>query len=169
MSSIQLLAKRNDFSRRHNKYYLEREDLDYGEIPEDFEALLNELDLNMVSLDELLKLSDFVTLHCDLNPSSNHLINKQALKKMKKNAVLLNLARGQVVDEKALIRALKKDEFAGAALDVFEQEPLDVNSPLNEMNNVMLAPHNCNSSPRAWEAVHWSTVHQLLSALKAAS
>tara|TARA_B100001142_G_scaffold278372_1_gene288415 strand:- start:823 stop:1764 length:942 start_codon:yes stop_codon:yes gene_type:complete len=131
--------------------------------------LINELDLNMVSLDELLKLSDFVTLHCDLNPSSNHLINKQALKKMKKNAVLLNLARGPVVDEKALIRALKKDEIAGAALDVFEQEPLDVNSPLNEMNNVMLAPHNCNSSPRAWEAVHWSTVHQLLSALKAAS
>ncbi len=131
--------------------------------------LIKELGVDMVPLDELLKRSDFVTLHCDLNPSSNHLISTQALKKMKKNAVLLNLARGPVVDEKALIQALMEDDIAGAALDVFEQEPLHAESPLKGMDNVMLAPHNCNSSQRAWEAVHWSTVHQLLAALKAAS
>jgi len=127
------------------------------------------LRLTMVSLDELLQRSDFVTVHCDLNPTSDHLISTDALKKMKNTAVLLNLARGPVVDERALIHALQTGEIAGAALDVFEHEPLPADSPLKAMDNVMLAPHNCNSSPRAWEAVHWSTVNQLLAALKAAS
>ena len=123
----------------------------------------------MVSLDELLERSDFVSLHCDLNSTSHHLIGTDALKKMKNSAVLLNLARGPIIDEKALIEGLRAGEIAGAALDVFEHEPLPADSPLKDMDNVMLAPHNCNSSPRAWEAVHWSTVNQLLAALKAAS
>ena len=130
---------------------------------------IKSLGVNMVSLDDLLERSDFVTLHCDLNPTSVHLINTEALKKMKKTAVLLNLARGPIIDEKALVNALQAGEIAGAALDVFEHEPLPAESPLKTMDNVMLAPHNCNSSPRAWEAVHWSTVNQLLAALKAAS
>jgi phosphoglycerate dehydrogenase-like enzyme len=133
--------------------------------PDRVEALA----VDMVSLDELLKRSDYVSLHCDLNPTSHHLIGRDALKAMKKNAVLLNLARGPVIDEKALIEGLRAGEIAGAALDVFELEPLHASSPLREMDNVMLAPHNCNSSPRAWEAVHWSTVNQLLAALKASS
>jgi len=133
--------------------------------PDRVEALA----VDMVSLDELLKRSDYVSLHCDLNPTSRHLIGRDALKAMKKNAVLLNLARGPVIDEKALIKGLRAGEIAGAALDVFELEPLHASSPLRDMDNVMLAPHNCNSSPRAWEAVHWSTVNQLLAALKAAS
>lgn len=127
------------------------------------------LGVDMVSLEELLKRSDFVSLHCDLNPTSHHLIGGDALKKMKKTAVLLNLARGPVVNEKELIEGLQAGEIAGAALDVFELEPLPASSPLRDMDNVMLAPHNCNSSPRAWEKVHWSTVKQLLDALKAAS
>jgi phosphoglycerate dehydrogenase-like enzyme len=127
------------------------------------------LGVDMVSFDELLERSDFVTLHCDLNPASHHLIGRDALEKMKKTAVLLNLSRGPVIDETALIEGLLAGEIAGAALDVFEHEPLPADSPLKRMDNVMLAPHNCNSSPRAWEAVHWSTVKQLLAALKAAS
>ncbi len=127
------------------------------------------LGVNMVPLDELLARSDFVTLHCDLNPTSDHLISRDALKKMKNTAVLLNLARGPVIDEKALVEGLLAGEIAGAALDVFEHEPLAADNPLKDMDNVMLAPHNCNSSPRAWKAVHWSTVKQLLAALKAAS
>ena len=128
-----------------------------------------ELGVNMVSLENLLQRSDFVTLHCDLNLTSNHLIGPKALKIMKNSAILLNLSRGPVVDEKALIESLQAGEIAGAALDVFEQEPLPADSPLIHMENVMLAPHNCNSSPGAWEAVHWSTINQLLAALKEAS
>jgi len=130
---------------------------------------INALGVDMVDLDYLLARSDFVTVHCDLNPTSDHLISIEALKKMKPTAVLLNLARGPVVDEKALINALQTGEIAGAALDVFQHEPLPADSPLKAMDNVMMAPHNCNSSPRAWEAVHWSTVNQLLAALKTAS
>ena len=129
--------------------------------------LIQTLGVEMVSLGELLEHSDFVTLHCDLNPTSHHLISSEAFRKMKNSAVLLNLARGPVVDELALITALQEGDIAGAALDVFEQEPLPKDSPLTGMDNVMLAPHNCNASPRAWEAVHWNTVEQLLAALKA--
>ena len=132
-------------------------------------GLIKALDVEMVNLDTLLAEADFVSVHCDLNPTSEHLISTDALKKMKSTAVLLNLARGPVVNEKALVAALQAGEIAGAALDVFEHEPLPADSPLKNMDNVMLAPHNCNSSPRAWNAVHWSTVNQLLAALKATS
>jgi D-3-phosphoglycerate dehydrogenase len=84
---------------------------------------------------------------------------------MKPNAVLINTARGPIVEEKALIEALQVKRLAGAALDVFELEPLPLDSPLLKMDNVMLAPHNSNSSPAAWERVHWSTIRNLLDGL----
>jgi phosphoglycerate dehydrogenase-like enzyme len=121
----------------------------------------------MVGLDELLERSDFVCVHCDLNPTSHHLMSADRFKRMKKTAVMLNLARGPLVDEKALIQALRSGEIAGAALDVFENEPLPKDSPLLKMDNVMVAPHNSNSSPQAWERIHWSTLKQLLDGLKA--
>jgi phosphoglycerate dehydrogenase-like enzyme len=70
-----------------------------------------------------------------------------------------------VVDEPALISALQSGSIAGAALDVFEVEPLPSESQLREFDNVMLAPHNSNSSPRAWERVHWNTIRNLLDGL----
>lgn len=127
------------------------------------------LGVEMVERDDLLARSDFVCLHCDLNPTSFHLMSTETLKKMKETAILINMARGPVVDEPALIAALQGGDIAGAALDVFEHEPLPADSPLKDMDNVMLAPHNSNSSPGAWHAVHWNTVNQLLDALKAAS
>jgi D-3-phosphoglycerate dehydrogenase len=84
---------------------------------------------------------------------------------MKPTSVLVNVARGQVVDEPALVEALENSIIAGAALDVFEIEPLPSNSPLLKMDNVMLAPHNSNSSPTAWERVHWRTIRNLLAGL----
>ena len=84
---------------------------------------------------------------------------------MKSTAVLINTARGPIVDEKALIHALEKGKIAGAALDVFEDEPLPKESPLRRMDNVLLAPHNANSSPEAWERVHWSTINNLFEVL----
>lgn len=124
--------------------------------------------VEMTSLDDLLARSDFVSLNTDLNPTSHHLMNARTLAMMKRDAVLINTSRGPVVDEAALIAALQSGQIAGAALDVFEVEPLPADSPLKDMDNVMLAPHNTNSSPAAWERVHWSTIRNLLESLSIA-
>ncbi len=121
-----------------------------------------ENDVKMVDLAELLANSDFISLNCDLNPSSRHMINTKTLELVKPCAVLINTARGPIVDEAALVEALDQKKLAGAALDVFEVEPLPADSPLRKMDNVMLAPHNSNSSPAAWERVHWNTLRNLL-------
>lgn len=121
--------------------------------------------VEMTSLADLLARADFVSLHCDLNPSSYHLINRKTLALMKPTAILINTSRGPVVDEPTLVEALQNDTIAGAALDVFEEEPLQPDNPLLGMNQVMLAPHNANSSPSAWERVHWNTLRNLLSGL----
>ena len=132
---------------------------DIIEIAPDF---IREYEVEMVSLDDLLQRSDFVSLHCDLNPTSWHLMNQRRFSQMKPSAILINTARGPVVDEPALIEALQTSRIAGAALDVYEVEPLPKNSPLMQMDNVLLAPHNANSSPAAWERVHWNTIRNLL-------
>ena len=118
--------------------------------------------VEMTSLEELLARSDFVSLNCDLNPTSYHLLNATTLRHIKPSAFLINTSRGQVVDEPALISVLKAGNLAGAALDVFENEPLTFDSPLTKMDNVLLAPHNANSSPKAWERVHQNTINNLL-------
>jgi D-3-phosphoglycerate dehydrogenase len=121
--------------------------------------------VEMVSLKELMQRSDFISMNTDLNPTSRHLINDETLSWVKEGAVLINTSRGPVVDEKALIKALQAGKLGGAALDVFEFEPLPQDSPLLKMDNVMLAPHNTNSSPAAWERVHWNTIRNLLEGL----
>lgn len=121
--------------------------------------------VQMLPLPELLAQADFISLHCDLNPTSRHLINAETLSWVRPQAVLINTARGPIVDEPALVSALQAGQLAGAALDVFEVEPLPLDSPLLSMDNVLLAPHNSNSSPAAWERVHWNTIRNLLDAL----
>jgi D-3-phosphoglycerate dehydrogenase len=121
--------------------------------------------IEMTSLHDLLSRADFVSLNCDLNPTSVKLINKKTLAQMKPTSILINTARGQVIDETDLIAALRVGTIAGVALDVFEVEPLPLESPLLQMDNVMLAPHNANSSPTAWEHVHWNTIRNLLDGL----
>jgi D-3-phosphoglycerate dehydrogenase len=113
----------------------------------------------------LLSRADFVSLNCDLNPTSYHLMNVRTLAMMKPTAVLINCARGSIVDEPVLVKALFTGKIAGAALDVYETEPLPANSPLLKMDNVLLAPHNANSSPAAWERVHQNTIKNLLEGL----
>jgi len=120
----------------------------------------------MVSLDELLQQADFVTVTCDLNETSHHIINADTLAKMKPTAYFINAARGPLVDEKALIQALGEKKIAGAAFDVFEQEPLPEGHPFREMQNVILAPHNSNSSLKAWTRVHENSLRQLFEDLK---
>jgi D-3-phosphoglycerate dehydrogenase len=135
---------------------------DIREIEADF---VNDIGVELVPLEVLLSRADFVSVNCDLNPTSHHLINANALSKMKPEAVLINTARGPIVAEDALVKALEGDRIAGAALDVYEEEPLPADSPLRNLENVLLAPHNANSSPTAWEHVHWNTIRNLLDGL----
>ena len=133
-------------------------------------VFLAESGVEMTALDDLLARADFVSLNCDLNPTSHHLINATTISRMRPGAVLINTARGPIVDEPALVAALLPDHrgqthLGGAALDVFEHEPLPHDSPLLKMDNVLLAPHNANSSPAAWERVHWNTIRNLLDGL----
>jgi D-3-phosphoglycerate dehydrogenase len=125
-------------------------------------VFLAETGIEMTTLASLLARADFVSVNCDLNPTSLHLINSQTLAQMRPQAVLINTARGPIVDELALVAALQAGTIAGAALDVFEAEPLPADSPLLGMDQVMLAAHNANSSPAAWERVHWNTIRNLL-------
>ena len=128
-------------------------------------VFLAETGIRMTDLQTLLSNSDFVSINSDLNQTSRHLINSDTLALMNSNAVLINTARGPIVEEKALVEALQVKRLAGAALDVFEVEPLPLESPLLKMDNVLLAPHNSNSSPAAWERVHWNTIRNLLEGL----
>jgi len=121
--------------------------------------------VEMTSQADLLARSDFVSLNCDLNPTSHHLISTKTLSMMKPTAILINTSRGPVVDEPALVEALQSGQIGGAALDVYEVEPLPADSPLLKLDNVLLAPHNANSSPAAWERVHLNTIRNLLNGL----
>jgi D-3-phosphoglycerate dehydrogenase len=128
-------------------------------------AFLAENGVTMTSLETLLAKVDFISVNCDLNPTSRHLINADSLAHVRLGAVLINTARGPIVDEPALVQALRSGRLAGAALDVFEVEPLPADSPLLQMDNVLLAAHNANSSPTAWERVHLNTIRNLLDGL----
>jgi D-3-phosphoglycerate dehydrogenase len=128
-------------------------------------VFITETGLQMTTLQSLLSTADFISVNCDLNATSYHLINHDTLSLVKPNAILINTARGPIVEEKALVEALQSKRLAGAALDVFEYEPLPLESPLMQMDNVLLAPHNSNSSPAAWERVHWNTIKNLFEGL----
>ena len=95
----------------------------------------------LVDLETLLATADFVCVTCPLTPETHHLVDAARLGLMKKSAYLVNIARGPVVDEAALVAALQEGRLAGAALDVFEQEPLPEAAPILELSNVILAPH----------------------------
>ena len=99
------------------------------------------LGVKLVSLDELLVKSDAISLHVPYNKQTHHLINANALRQMKPSAVVVNTSRGNVIDEDALCDALEQQIIAGAALDVYGQEPLSIHSRLLEQENVLLIPH----------------------------
>ncbi|MEJ2777318.1 2-hydroxyacid dehydrogenase [Stygiolobus sp. RP850M] len=101
----------------------------------------DDIDAEFVSFEELLKQSDFVVITVDLNESTYHMINGSTLRLMKKTAFLINASRGKVIDEKAFVKALEEKWIAGAALDVFEEEPINKDHPLLKFSNVVLTPH----------------------------
>ena len=124
------------------------------------------LGVELVSFDELLTRADFVSIHTPLVPSTKYLFNDAAFAKMKKNALLVNAARGGIVEEAALVRALESKKIRGAALDVFEKEPLPADHPLLKLENVVLAPHLGASTDEAQERVGVQIAHQIVAFLK---
>jgi len=109
------------------------------------ENLENEYGAKKVSFEELLKESDFVTVHVPLLESTHHLLNDAAFKQMKKTAYLINTSRGPIVDEAALVRALKNREIAGAGIDVYEEEP-KIHPELISLDNAVLTPHTASAT-----------------------
>jgi phosphoglycerate dehydrogenase-like enzyme len=102
----------------------------------------SKLGVDLVSLEELLRISDYILVNCPLTPQTRGLMGKAQFQLMKPDAVLINTARGPIVNEAALIEALQSGQIAGAALDVYEQEPLSASSPLAAMDNVILTSHS---------------------------
>lgn len=124
-----------------------------------------EVRAKFVSLSELLKKSDFVSLHVPLLPSTRHLIGKEELALMKKSAYLINTSRGPVIDEKALAMALKKKHIAGAGLDVYENEP-KVNPLLTKLRNTVLTPHTASATVEARTAMSELAAQNIIDVLK---
>lgn len=117
--------------------------------------------IRLVSMDELLRNSDYITVHVPLIPQTKHLIGKDAFAKMKKGAYLINCARGGIVDETALVEALEKKQLNGAALDVFETEPLPANSPLLKRDDIVMTPHLGASTDEAQVQVGLEVAEQV--------
>jgi len=128
-------------------------------------SIAKDQSIRMASLDEIYAAADYLTLHVGLTPQTTGMINAESLKKMKKGIRLVNCARGELVDEAALVAALQRGHVAGAALDVFVHEPLK-DSPLTSLPNVVLTPHIGGSTHEAQEAVGCQIAQQVKEYLK---
>ncbi len=121
--------------------------------------------VRLVSMDELLAQADIVSVHAPLTKQTFHLLGEREFGRMKPTAFVINTARGPVIDQAALIAALKSARIAGAGLDVFEREPLEADSPLVGMENVVLTPHTAGMSDTSQMAVRRRTARNIASAL----
>ncbi len=107
-----------------------------------YDPYINEVEgIELVSFEKLLAQSDFISIHCSLTESTHHLLGRDQFRKMERKPIVLNVSRGAVVDEAALIEALEREWISGAGLDVLETEPPDAKSPLLKRDNVILTPH----------------------------
>jgi len=149
-------------AKRANAFGMKVLGNDIKKIPEE---IIKRYNIEMVDKKTLFQEADFISLNCDLNPTSYHLITLKEIKLMKKDAVIINTARGPVIKEEDLITALREKMITGAALDVFEKEPLQEDSPLREFDNVLLSSHNANNSPYFWQKVHENSIFRLLQGL----
>jgi glyoxylate reductase len=114
----------------------------------------------------LLEESDFISLHTPLTPDTYHLIDSEALSRMKPSAVLINTARGPVVDPEALYEALKERSIFGAGLDVTDPEPLPIDSPLLALDNIVVVPHIASASKTSRDQMSWMAAQNLIAGLK---
>jgi glyoxylate reductase len=125
-----------------------------------------DLNATQVGFETLLDESDFISLHTPLTPETRHLIDSEALSKMKSNAVLINTARGPVVDPDALYEALKENRIFGAGLDVTDPEPISMDSPLLTLDNIVIVPHIASASKASREKMSWMAAQNLIAGLK---
>jgi phosphoglycerate dehydrogenase-like enzyme len=123
------------------------------------------LDTERVSLEELMRRADFVVISCLLNEETYHLINARLIALMRPTAYLINVARGPIVDEQALIAALREGRIAGAGLDVFEKEPVDPDNPLLAMENTIVSPHALCWTEECFGAIASSALSDIVAAL----
>ena len=119
-----------------------------------------------VDFETLLKESDYISLHTPLTPDTHHLIDSEALSKMKPSAVLVNTSRGPVVDMEALYEALKSKRIFAAGLDVTDPEPLPVEHPLMSLENIVIVPHIASASKVARDKMSWMAARNLIAGLK---
>lgn len=129
-------------------------------------SLEKSIGVQAASLEQLLRESDFVTLHTPLTEATHHLIDAEALERMKSSAILINTARGPVVDNEALYEALQARSIAAAALDVTDPEPLPEGSPLLELDNLVLAPHIASASEATRAKMSQMAAENLIAGLK---
>ncbi|MEM2178255.1 MAG: phosphoglycerate dehydrogenase [Candidatus Methanomethylicaceae archaeon] len=130
------------------------------------ENLEKSLNARYVDLKDLLMNSDIVSIHVPLTLKTHYMINEEELKLMKRNAIIVNTARGGIINEKALTKALKEKWIAGAALDVFEKEPPNKDNPLLKMNNVICTPHSAAFTIDALKRMDMMIVEDVISALR---
>lgn len=131
--------------------------------PSDDRAI--QLGVRFVELDELLAQSDVVTIHTKLTPDSEKLIGAREIALMKPEAILVNVARGPIVDEDALVTALNSGHLSGAALDVFEEEPLPMGSAITKCEQVVLTPHIADMTPEGLDLLNQGVVENTLAFL----
>ena len=129
-------------------------------------AFLEETGLRLIEFDELLQTADFISLNCSLNPLSRHMLAGREFTLMKTGVYIINTARGPLIDESALVEALREGRVAGAALDVFEEEPLSLDSPLRQFDNVIFGTHNSSNTIEAVMQVNELAIRNLLDGLE---
>jgi glyoxylate reductase len=125
-----------------------------------------ELNLQYMSLDDVLKQCDYLVIHVPLTSETRHSMNSEKFSLMKNTAFVINTSRGPVVDEKALIAALQRSQLAGAALDVFEKEPIEMDNPLIGMNNVVIVPHIASASIETRTGMAMMAAENIISGLR---
>ncbi len=123
------------------------------------------LNIKYVSMDDLLRTSDVVSLHVKLTDDSYHLIGKRELALMKQNALLINVARGQVIDTNAVVHALKNGNIGGVAVDVYDQEPTPPDHPLLTCEHVILTPHCADMTPEGIDLLNEGAVDNIIAFL----
>ncbi|MCL5073991.1 MAG: C-terminal binding protein [Actinobacteria bacterium] len=119
-----------------------------------------------VSLIKLLKISKYIVLACSQTEKNYHMLDEKQFSYMRKDAVIINVARGKLINEKVLIKYLEENKIGGAALDVFENEPISPDSPLLKLNNVILTPHTAGTSPKALELVKKMVIDEIIRIIK---
>lgn len=125
-----------------------------------------EYGVEQAGLGDLFARSDYVSLHCPLTPQTHHIVDATAIRQMKPGACLINTARGQLVDQPALVQALQERKLSGAALDVLEHEPIPPGDPLLAMRNVILTPHSAFYSVRSLEDLQTRAAENVVDVLR---